>query len=242
MRCSSVLVACLGAALVGCQADVYDPFEGYIDRDGDGWFDVEEQDVGDPENPFDWDFGSGRWPDFTDEAMAGTANADFGYAMGQTLPDFLAEDQYGNPVPLYTFYGYAIVLDFGAGWCGPCRDSAMGAQASWEAHRLDGVLTIHQILDDDVDDLEDVVEEGFQRDWSREYGIEFPVFHQLNRDNGDVYLRLLENGVGNGWIPFFVVLDHEMRIVASFEGSDQVGAAEDLARDLARERDRSRRP
>jgi uncharacterized repeat protein (TIGR01451 family) len=47
-----------------------------------------------------------------------------GYKAGDTVFDFTAIDQSGNPVSLYQFYGKFVILDLTAVWCPPSRDEA----------------------------------------------------------------------------------------------------------------------
>lgn len=226
-----VVPACclFAAALSACAPVSYDPVRGYTgDRDGDGWADVREDDVGsDPQNAFNWDFGSGQWPDFTDEA-ARDGVAGSGYGVGDTIPDFVSVDQYGQPVPFYTFYGYVVILDFVAGWCEPCQEVASGSQDFWVDHRLDGVLVVHQVLDDY--DADGWVVEGFARRWADDYALDLPV---VVDDDQRAFGGFWSEGVTDGTIPFQVVLDRHFVIRDAFVGVDGAEAAQVLALELA---------
>lgn len=229
------MVGLFGAlAASGCAPVDYDPVVGFAgDSDGDGWADYEEEEAGrDANNRFDWDFGSGQWPDFTDEALeAGVMGT--GYGIGDTVPDFLSIDQYGNPVPFYTFYGYVVILDFVAGHCDPCREMAKGSQDMWVEHRLDGVVVIHQVVDDESVDLQ--VPRTYAAAWADDYDADFPV---VVDDQHHAYEGFSDAGLATGWIPFIAVLDHEFKVVDAFTGADRIGDAEALAVELVGKRDK----
>ncbi len=185
-----------------------------VDSDGDGFFDDEEAEVGsDLDDPFSWNFGGDRWPDFTDEAkddgVVGT-----GFGIGQVMEDFEGEDQFGNLATLYQFYGYVIVLDFVAGWCEPCSDVAATSQANWEADRLNGFLYIHVVVDDD--DGIGGIDPNFPASWSNRHQLEFPVL--LDSDH-DALNGVTASGLYDGTIPFLIVLDRDMRIDSAHVGT-----------------------
>jgi thiol-disulfide isomerase/thioredoxin len=145
------------------------------DTDGDGFEDGEELDAeSDPVNPFSWPFGGEQWPDFTDEAdEAGIDGSE--YAMGSTFPNFTTTDQFGNEVELYNFYGMVVLLDFSAGWCGPCRTAAAESEEMWEEYREDGFIILHAMIDNNSGSGS--VSQGFLEDWADDYDIEFPVIN-----------------------------------------------------------------
>ena len=185
------------------------------DTDGDGWTDGEEIDlVTNPLNGFDWDFGSDRWPDFRWLAAADGADDADDYEVGEVFPNFEYEDQFGNDVDLHRFYGYVILLDVSAGWCGPCQIVAETANDEWKDLRKDGFMIIHLMVDDWTGTGS--ADSEFAQEWADEFGLEFPV---LAQDDGEVSNDLFAAGIYEGAIPFQLLLDREMRIDQSYTGT-----------------------
>ncbi len=118
------------------------------DSDGDGWSDGDELDLDtDPLNKFSWDFGGDQWPDFTADAVAAGADSADEYAMDEVHPNFEYRDQFDQRVNLDQFYGYVVLVDLSAGWCGPCNVVAETANELWEEMREDGFMTVHLMVD-----------------------------------------------------------------------------------------------
>ena len=190
------------------------------DTDGDGFDDDKEmKQETDPLDGFSWKYGGQKWPDFSDEAAAAGVEGST-YAMGEVLPDFTTTDQFGNEVSLYNFYGYVVLLDFSAGWCGPCRTAAEGAQDMWVEYREDGFMIIHAMIDNNRGN--DQVELTFLERWANQYDLEFPVVDgDPDSGVGEVFDGLGAAGIYEGGIPFMIMLDQEMRIHSSYTGSGQ---------------------
>lgn len=189
-----------------------------LDGDGDGWEDGEENDAGtDPKNPFSWPHGTGRWPDFSELAVEDGLMSE-GYGWGEVYPDFQVADQFGGTVNLYQFYGYVILLDYAAGWCGPCMDVAEGAQEMWLEYADEGFIIIHTMIEDQSYNQPSV---SFLQGWSDLYGLEFPVTGGDNWIHSDAFSDLIGPGIFDGGIPAMVLLDRDMTISASYIGSGQ---------------------
>jgi len=178
------------------------------DSDGDGYDDAEEVNAGsDPNNGFNWPEGDCNWPDFSDEAAAAGVEGT-GWALGDVIPNFTLIDRHDQPLNLYQYYGFVIVLDVSAGWCNPCRAVAGEAESFYQTHKDEGFTLIHMMLHGNTDGAPPNAE--FLQEWTAEYGLSFPV----TRDAEPEYVtnQLRTAGTMVGGIPNFIVLDREMRI------------------------------
>ena len=177
------------------------------DTDTDGVSDGDESSNGsDPLNVFSWP-GDGIWPDNSAKATDSDT-----YAYDEIFPNFTANDRYENEVSLHQFWGQAVLLDFSAGWCGPCRQVAAEAEEMWEEQRDDGFVIIHAMTDGNSGDA-DV---DFLNDWADDYELTFPVLGE--GDIEDVYYELYYAGLNEGYVPYMLVLDTEMKIRSIYVG------------------------
>jgi thiol-disulfide isomerase/thioredoxin len=180
------------------------------DSDGDGIDDGTEVAEGsDATDPFSWP-GEGLWPDFSEDAPEGE-----GYTLNDVIPSFNANDQFDQSVDLNQFSGQVILIDFSAGWCGPCQTVAEEAEAMWESRRDEGFVIIHAMTDDwsgsGSADL------GFREEWCSEFGLSFPVLGE-----GEISATLdglEDSGLYGGAIPFMALVDKEMKIDSVYAGS-----------------------
>ena len=188
-----------------------DPILG--DTDADGIADGDE--VGfesDPLNRFSWP-GDGVWPDMTSTAAAdGVEGSDYG--MGEVFPDFSATDRYGESVSLYQFYGEVILLDFSAGWCGPCKSVAQGAEEMWNEYRDDGFVIVHMMTDDYRGTGS--ADQDFLNDWADAYDLTFPVLGE--GDIEGIYYDLYYAGLNEGYIPYMILLNQNMELEEIYVG------------------------
>lgn len=57
-----------------------------------------------------------------------------GFEVGQVLPDLRLDDQRGDQVALWQFYGRVVLVSLGAVWCAPCRELAVEIEALAEEY------------------------------------------------------------------------------------------------------------
>jgi peroxiredoxin len=123
--------------------------------------------------------------------------------VGQPAPDFTLPDLAGKPVTLSSFHGHkAVLIDFWATWCGPCRTALPGIQDLADKYKESGlaVLTIDQ------GESRDQVRYFIER---RQYS--FPVL--LDQDDA------VGNSYGVRAIPTSVLVDKNGLVQAIFVGS-----------------------
>jgi cytochrome c biogenesis protein CcmG/thiol:disulfide interchange protein DsbE len=83
-------------------------------------------------------------------------------APGFTLPRL---DDTDATLSLGQYRGKAVVVNFWASWCGPCRDEAPLLQDAWEQRRADGLVVLGV-------DTRDFLGDG--REFVRDFGLTYP--------------------------------------------------------------------
>ncbi|HET7744250.1 MAG TPA: TlpA disulfide reductase family protein [Gaiellaceae bacterium] len=131
--------------------------------------------------------------------LAAAANrGDEPHAPGFTLPRL---DRNGK-LALASLRGKAVVVNFWASWCIPCKDEAPYLEQVWRNRRADGLV----VLGVDAKDFR-----GDARNFARRYGVTFPLVY----DGPGKTL----SGYGVTGFPETYVLDREGRVVEAFVGA-----------------------
>ena len=201
------------------------------DSDGDGVNDADEKSAeSDPNDRWSWPFGTEVWPDMS--AFSETTYGS-GWGAGDFVPEIAMIDQFGEAIEMARFHGYVVLLDFAAGWCLPCREAAEEAEAKWASLREQGFMIIHLLVEGNQPGTPATA--GLQNEWRIQYGISFPVVREP--EGGTTYTNFTEkSGIYPGLLPFYVLLDRDMRIDSGYgPGSDsamQARIAELLEQDV----------
>ena len=180
-----------------------------MDTDGDGFVDGRElADGTDATDPMSYDRNTpGDWPNLSGYASEDVAA---GWAVGDRFADVETKDQFGEYVSLYDFWGNVAMIDFSAGWCGPCRGLATTAEDEYRKHADEGFIIIHMMIDDNTRGG-GITDAAFLADWADTYALTFPVT-DAGTEWGTIGSGLSGSGLYDGGIPFLVLLDQGMVI------------------------------
>jgi len=157
-----------GDGLMGDEETEYGTNPDKADTDGDSYDDgVEVAGNTDPtdrgDHPYEggWPIDSCRWD------IEST-----GVGVGEIAPDFELEDQFGETVRLHDFCGKAVLLTFGAEWCGPCQAKASKLEALYQRYDPNEFIAI-DVLYEDIDSQPATAETAER--WVDAYGLTVPV-------------------------------------------------------------------
>jgi cytochrome c biogenesis protein CcmG/thiol:disulfide interchange protein DsbE len=130
---------------------------------------------------------------------------------GERVPQFelpLLEGG-GKTLSSRVLQGRAVVLNFWASWCAPCRDEAPLLERVWRQYRNDGVVFVGVNIRDAASDAKRFV---------NEFNITYPIV----RDES----QTLANDLGVFGLPETFFVDHEGRLLATVAKSSQDSGAQ----------------
>jgi cytochrome c biogenesis protein CcmG, thiol:disulfide interchange protein DsbE len=140
------------------------------------------------------------WSLLTDEGGALVAAANRGDR--PEAPDFtLKRLDADGELQLSSLQGKAVVVNFWASWCDPCRDEAPLLEQVWQDNRGRGLIMVGVDWSDFRTDA---------RRFAERYGLTFPLVYDGSGDTGDPY--------GLTGLPETFVIDRAGRVVAAFVG------------------------
>jgi thiol-disulfide isomerase/thioredoxin len=135
--------------------------------------------------------------------------ADVSPQKGDLAPDFLLERLEGGELRLSEFRGKAVVLNFWATWCAPCRKEIPLLIEAYDRYRDQGLVVIGLNLQEGKSIIEP---------YARDFGMEFPIAVDRDGEVGDEY-RLLG-------LPTTYFIDREGVVRSTYTGPFQEKAGD----------------
>ncbi len=109
---------------------------------------------------------------------SGGAASELGHGRSVVAPGFrLPRLDRSGELSVASLRGKAVVLNFWASWCDPCREEAGVLERTWRRYRGRGLV----VLGVDVQDGRTAA-----RDFARKYGMTYPLVHDPRRGGGTV--------------------------------------------------------
>ncbi|PTM59247.1 thiol-disulfide oxidoreductase ResA [Desmospora activa] len=137
-----------------------------------------------------------------------------GAEVGESAPDFELETLEGETLKLSDLKGKAVLINFWATWCKPCRDEMPAIQSVYERYQdQDFVVVGVNIAETPVS------VKGF----ARQLELDFPIVLDRNREVTKQY--------NIGPIPSSVFLDKEGKVVRKQDGQMVEGQIEGYVRE-----------
>ena len=124
------------------------------------------------------------------------------YAELETAPKVKMKDIDGNSFKLSDYKGKAVIVNFWAVWCPPCKKEIPSLVDLYTRYGEKGLMVFGIALDSGQDD--DI------RKKAEEYGVNYPVI------NGDYYLRKEFGGIRV--VPTTLVINQEGKIYKNYLG------------------------
>jgi thiol-disulfide isomerase/thioredoxin len=121
--------------------------------------------------------------------------------VGKPFPAVMLKSWDGRDVPLQSFQGKPLLLDFWATWCQPCRESLPDLQSFYEQNKNKGLVML-----------------SIDEDERQQKAVDFWAQHKMPRPNYHVDSQYIEKLPPHG-IPYFLLIDSSGNVVLSHEGT-----------------------
>jgi len=103
---------------------------------------------------------------------------DVGTEEGRLAPNFLLETLDGKEMRLNDLRGQAVVINFWATWCRPCRKEIPELVAAYNSYRERGLVILGVNLQEG---------KGIVRPFAEDFGMNFPILIDRDGEVGDEY-------------------------------------------------------
>jgi hypothetical protein len=182
---------------------------GYSERRGSGRSDDDDSagdddDVGDDDDNVSLDCGIPPGAD------------DFGPAEGQFLPDIEVQRADGSTSSIYELCGRVTLLDLDSMWNPPGIDAQSIMEALYQDSNSSGLAVATILIDGPEIGTPPTL--GQLEDWATDHDLSFPV---VKADESAVVENLIVTSSGSFGIPYFIVLDRNLRIDGLLTGADE---------------------
>lgn len=179
----------LSLLLVGCLPRLYSDGSG----DGGVWQP--------PEN--DWPFAA------PPDGLVGQ-----GFTPGDVVPDFRGNDQFGNEVAMWQFYGNVVLVDISTMWCDPCRELALDAEETARDYADEGFVYLTVLHEDQQGDPPTQADLNSWAAFPASFGSEAitgPIMADPKGSGGSAPAVL------QGQYPALILVDRELHVVERVE-------------------------
>lgn len=158
-------------------------------------------------------------PGCTREQPAGFPIVAEGKEVGDTAVDMQLTDAAGNDVCLRDYTGKVVLINLGAGWCGPCRSETPHIQTVYEEKKDEGFVVLMGMAEDYNGNFPSA---GFLNQWQAEFSTTFTL---LADPNWSIWVKYGPGG-NQISIPYnvFVDRDHVIRYkqAGAFTSTNQI--------------------
>jgi len=131
---------------------------------------------------------------------------------GDVAPGFSSENSDGNILSLNQFKGKTVLLDFGAGWCVPCKKEIPEVKRIFDKYHSKGLEIIGVSFDKDKTSLKENIKNE-KLDWHHVYEGESNF---RNRKKGSINVLYQVQA-----IPAYILIDENGIIIDRYRGADK---------------------